>query len=123
MTRTAAYDGRGRISQKFIADTVSLDYTYSNGRLHTVTRTAYSDEGTETSQTIRFGYDIFGNSTDEAKVTYTYDDQSQLTQAAVAGGPTYRYSYDTAGNIQLINNSDKGSGNTLLSSSRATGKQ
>ena len=98
---TTAYDAYGRVTQNSIANTASVGYTYSNGMLSSLQRTAGSN-----TQTYNFTYDSFGNTTSikvgsTALASYTYGAKNGLlTSMTYGNNATVTYTYDTLGRIK-----------------------
>ena len=90
-------DEDGRITKAAIANTASLDYTYSDGNLTTVTRT---DIANALSMNYTFTYDSWGNmltaKAGNCKLaSYTYGDNNGLLQKLTYGnGDELSYTYD-----------------------------
>ncbi len=98
------YDGLRRLSS-VTGGTYTRSYTYrdisSTKTTLQVSQLAYSD--LSSSLSFNYTYDSLGNiatytAPGKSAVTYTYDNQGQLTKAA--GDKTYTYTYDTVGNIK-----------------------
>ena len=113
------------ITQNAIADTVSLGYTYSKGLLQSITRT----DDDSRSQTIGFGYDVFGNTTSVSigsltlasyqygagngllqkqvygngdYVTFTYDDLQRIIKTTYSDGRVLNYTYTGDGQVYMV---------------------
>ena len=93
-TYNTTYDRLTKVAQQ---NAGTLAYSYSNGNLDSLTRTAYSDSS---SQTYSFTYNAFGDRTKSSLGTtffavFNYDDSNgNLTSMTYGNGPSSSFSYD-----------------------------
>lgn len=102
------YDANNRVSKTTVANSASVEYSYSNGNLETATRT----NETGITQTYSFEYDAFGNMRklkvgSDVLATYDYNSGNGLLQKETyANGDWVSYSYDTLGRTTETRYSD-----------------
>ena len=119
---STTYDSRYRPTKVTIANTATLDYTYSSGNLSKVTRT----DSNSKAQTYSFTYDSFGNMLtlsvgsqklatytygtgngllttqtygNDAMVSFEYNKLNQLEKATYPDGRTMTYTYTPDGQV------------------------
>ena len=108
-TQTAyTLDDFGRVTNMTLASLASLGYTYNDGMLDALTRTAGNS-----SQTYQFTYDGFGNTTrisvgDSLKLaSYNYGSKNGLlTSQAYGNGDSVSFTYDNLGRVKTTTYSD-----------------
>lgn len=132
VTITSEYNSIGRVTEKEIANTISLHYNYASGLLGGVTRTDADGK----SQTLSYSHDVFGN-LDEigiggitlaeyaygAKngslqkqtygngdyITFEYDNLQRTTKATYSSGRVLTYTYTGDGQLHTITDNNSSS--------------
>lgn len=125
VTITSEYNSIGRVTEKEIANTISLQYNYASGLLEGVTRTDADGK----SQTLSYSHDVFGNLNEigiggitlakytyGAKngslqkqtygngnyITFEYDNLQRTTKATYSSGRILTYTYTGDGQLHTI---------------------
>lgn len=132
VTITSEYNSIGRVTEKEIANTISLHYNYASGLLGGVTRTDADGK----SQTLSYSHDVFGNFdeigiggitlaeyTYGAKngslqkqtygngdyITFEYDNLQRTTKATYSSGRVLTYTYTGDGQLHTITDNNSSS--------------
>ena len=105
---TYTLDSFGRVTNMSLASLAQLGYTYSNGMLSALTRTAGGK-----SQAYNFTYDGFGNTTrisvgdSFTLASYNYGTQNGLlTSQSYGNGDSVSFTYDNLGRVKTTTYSD-----------------
>ncbi|MFL6621609.1 MAG: RHS repeat-associated core domain-containing protein [Sulfurifustis sp.] len=143
-TTSYTYDAAGNVLSKTDARGITVNYSYD--ALNRVTRVDYPgtaeditytyDSGTnctngvgrlcqvtDASGTTQYGYDAFGNITQEQKTelgtvyttTYTYDAGNRIASLNAPGGRVISYTRDVLGRIATVSATVNGSSQTIVS--------
>ena len=100
---TQTVDALGRITNTAVANLNQVVYTYLNGRLNGIERTANS-----VTQSYLFSYDSFSNITsisvrNQYLATYTYGPRNgPLSKLTYGNGDTVSYTYDALGRTKTV---------------------
>jgi len=106
----------GRVSQSYISNVASLNYTYSGGMVSSIARGSYiSSGGTKYTQTYNMTYDAFDKLTKvdvggASLAEYTYAGQNgNLTKTTYGNGDYVNYAYDSLERVSQTSYNDRGS--------------
>lgn len=103
------YDNFGRTTRTSVANRAILEYTYDDGNLTEILRSASSGD-----QTYSFEYDVFGNMTKlkvgtQTLATYQYGANNGLLLKQTYGNGVYvTFTYDNLGRVKMARYSDGG---------------
>jgi YD repeat-containing protein len=93
----ATYDGRGNLrNQSLGRASLSLSYDGSD-RLIQATGTLLSDQFGTIPISLTYGYDVYGNVTNQGSATFAYNDAQQMRCARCGTANEVTYAYDGAG--------------------------